>query len=290
MIAFPKTAAARALFEGAPHRVPPEDLDLLAIRVTPRDRPRRRRPPSQRRGHRPAGARRASTTPTCSSWRGWRACASRCAATSFAHRPGGGGARRPRWRSAGGAGADGRSAGPRQRSGASSKRAGPRRRRAARNGDFRIVLPGLRRIVAPKTAGQRAYVQAMLDNDIVVGIGPAGTGKTYLAVAAAVDMLHKKRVQADHPRAARRRGGRVAGVPAGRHAGQGRSLPAAAVRRARGHDAARAGAARPRDAGDRDRAARVHARPHARRRLRHSRRGPERHGDADEDVPHPPRA
>jgi phosphate starvation-inducible protein PhoH and related proteins len=64
-----------------------------------------------------------------------------------------------------------------------------------RSGDFRIVLPGLRRIVTPKTAGQRAYVQAMLDNDIVVSIGPAGTGKTYLAVAVAVDMLHKKRVK-----------------------------------------------------------------------------------------------
>jgi phosphate starvation-inducible PhoH-like protein len=49
--------------------------------------------------------------------------------------------------------------------------------------------------VAPKTAGQRAYVQAMYDNDIVVSIGPAGTGKTYLAVALAVDLLHKKRVK-----------------------------------------------------------------------------------------------
>jgi phosphate starvation-inducible PhoH-like protein len=66
---------------------------------------------------------------------------------------------------------------------------------AARNGDLKIVLPGLRRIVTPKTAGQRAYVQAMYDNDIVVSIGPAGTGKTYLAVALAVDMLHKKRVK-----------------------------------------------------------------------------------------------
>ena len=66
-----------------------------------------------------------------------------------------------------------------------------------RNGadQLRIVLPGLRRIVAPKSAGQRAYVQAMLDNDIVVSIGPAGTGKTYLAVAVAVDMLHKKKVR-----------------------------------------------------------------------------------------------
>jgi phosphate starvation-inducible PhoH-like protein len=66
---------------------------------------------------------------------------------------------------------------------------------SARNGELRIVLPGLRRIVSPKTTGQRAYVKAMLDNDIVVSIGPAGTGKTYLAVAVAVDMLHKKRVK-----------------------------------------------------------------------------------------------
>ena len=68
---------------------------------------------------------------------------------------------------------------------------------AGRNGEgsVRIVLPGMRRIVQPKTAGQRAYVQAMYDNEIVIGIGPAGTGKTYLAVAVAVDMLHKKRVR-----------------------------------------------------------------------------------------------
>ena len=65
----------------------------------------------------------------------------------------------------------------------------------SKNGELKIVLPGLRRIVSPKTAGQRAYVQSMYDNDIVVSIGPAGTGKTYLAVAVAVDMLHKKRVR-----------------------------------------------------------------------------------------------
>jgi len=65
----------------------------------------------------------------------------------------------------------------------------------ARNGDVKIVLSGMRKVVAPKTAGQRAYVQAIYDNDIVIGIGPAGTGKTYLAVAVAVDMLQKKRVK-----------------------------------------------------------------------------------------------
>lgn len=59
----------------------------------------------------------------------------------------------------------------------------------------RLVLPGVRRVVQGKTVAQSAYLQAMLDNDIVVGIGPAGTGKTYLAVAAAVDALVRKRVR-----------------------------------------------------------------------------------------------
>jgi phosphate starvation-inducible PhoH-like protein len=63
------------------------------------------------------------------------------------------------------------------------------------NGDIKIVLPGTRRIVQPKTAGQRQYVEAMQDNEIVIGIGPAGTGKTYLAVAMGVEALARKRVQ-----------------------------------------------------------------------------------------------
>lgn len=62
-------------------------------------------------------------------------------------------------------------------------------------GDQRIVLPGTRRIVQPKTPGQAAYMQCISDNDIVVGIGPAGTGKTYLAVAMAVEALARKRVR-----------------------------------------------------------------------------------------------
>jgi phosphate starvation-inducible PhoH-like protein len=63
------------------------------------------------------------------------------------------------------------------------------------NGDLRIALPGLRKIVQPKTAGQREYVQAIREHDIVVGIGPAGTGKTYLACALAVEFLARKRVR-----------------------------------------------------------------------------------------------
>jgi phosphate starvation-inducible protein PhoH and related proteins len=62
-------------------------------------------------------------------------------------------------------------------------------------GEMRIALPGIRRIIQPKTAGQAAYLKLIAENDIVVGIGPAGTGKTYLAVAMAVDALARKRVR-----------------------------------------------------------------------------------------------
>ena len=62
-------------------------------------------------------------------------------------------------------------------------------------GDLKIVLPGLRRLVQPKSAGQGEYVRAMRENDIVIGIGPAGTGKTYLAVAVGVEALSRKRVR-----------------------------------------------------------------------------------------------
>ncbi|MEC7905890.1 MAG: PhoH family protein [Verrucomicrobiota bacterium] len=43
--------------------------------------------------------------------------------------------------------------------------------------------------IVPKTIGQKRYMRSIFDNDIVFGIGPAGTGKTYLAMAAAVSKL-----------------------------------------------------------------------------------------------------
>jgi phosphate starvation-inducible PhoH-like protein len=61
--------------------------------------------------------------------------------------------------------------------------------------DGRIALPGVRRLIQAKTPGQAEYLTKIAENDIVVGIGPAGTGKTYLAVAAAVDALTRKRVR-----------------------------------------------------------------------------------------------
>jgi phosphate starvation-inducible PhoH-like protein len=61
--------------------------------------------------------------------------------------------------------------------------------------DGRIALPGMRKLIQAKTSGQAEYLAKIGENDIVVGIGPAGTGKTYLAVAAAVDALTRKKVR-----------------------------------------------------------------------------------------------
>ena len=44
---------------------------------------------------------------------------------------------------------------------------------------IRIAIPGSRKVIVPKSDGQRSYVQAITANDIVIGVGPAGTGKTY---------------------------------------------------------------------------------------------------------------
>ncbi len=60
---------------------------------------------------------------------------------------------------------------------------------------MKIVLPGIRKAIVPKTKGQRDYLEAIESNDIVVAVGPAGTGKTYLAVAKAVEALARKRVR-----------------------------------------------------------------------------------------------
>ena len=51
------------------------------------------------------------------------------------------------------------------------------------------------RPIRPKTLGQKAYVKAMREREVVFAIGPAGTGKTYIAVAMAVAMLKAKQVE-----------------------------------------------------------------------------------------------
>ena len=58
-----------------------------------------------------------------------------------------------------------------------------------------LVIATNRKSIVPKTLGQKLYLQSILQNPIVFGIGPAGTGKTYLAMAAAVSALLKNKVE-----------------------------------------------------------------------------------------------
>src|ERR1700756_678343 len=51
-----------------------------------------------------------------------------------------------------------------------------------------------KKVLAPKTVNQRRYLEAIERNDLVFGVGPAGTGKTYLAVAMAISALMAKKV------------------------------------------------------------------------------------------------
>ncbi len=61
--------------------------------------------------------------------------------------------------------------------------------------DLNAVRTFSREPVCPKTPGQREYVRAMFENDLVLCLGPAGTGKTYLAVAVAVHLLKTGRAR-----------------------------------------------------------------------------------------------
>jgi phosphate starvation-inducible PhoH-like protein len=57
-----------------------------------------------------------------------------------------------------------------------------------------IPVSSKRRFIIPKTEMQRQYIEAIRKHDIVIGIGPAGTGKTYLAMAMAINAFLKKQI------------------------------------------------------------------------------------------------
>ena len=61
--------------------------------------------------------------------------------------------------------------------------------------ESRIEVSATGNHVSPKTKGQKEYIEAIKNHDIVFGIGPAGTGKTYLAMAMAVSTLRKGQVR-----------------------------------------------------------------------------------------------
>ncbi|WP_197462887.1 PhoH family protein, partial [Neptuniibacter pectenicola] len=58
-----------------------------------------------------------------------------------------------------------------------------------------VVIKTRKAFIKPKGKNQQGYVQEIRKNDINFGIGPAGTGKTYLAVACAVEALEADRVE-----------------------------------------------------------------------------------------------
>jgi phosphate starvation-inducible PhoH-like protein len=58
-----------------------------------------------------------------------------------------------------------------------------------------VFVSSRHRVITPKGLAQKRYIQAIRDDDIVFGVGPAGTGKTYLAMAMAVSYLVERRVK-----------------------------------------------------------------------------------------------
>ena len=151
------------------------------------------------------------------------------------------------------------------------------------------LTPAGKRRVAPKTVNQRRYLDAIEQNDIVFGIGPAGTGKTYLAMAQAVAFLVAKKVsRIILARPAVEAGEKLGFLPGDLQEKVNPYLRPLYDALYDMLDVERVGALH-RARHDRDRADRVHARPHAERFVRHPRRGAEHHVRADEDVPDPAR-
>ena len=72
-------------------------------------------------------------------------------------------------------------------------RAGKEGQIAELTGDV-LCISAKGRPIKPKTIGQKEYIQSVLKNTVTIGVGPAGTGKTYLAVAAAVQAFRDKQV------------------------------------------------------------------------------------------------
>jgi len=58
-----------------------------------------------------------------------------------------------------------------------------------------IAVPSRRRFIRPRTAGQQAYIEAIRNNTVIFSIGPAGTGKTYLAMAMGIEALMREDVR-----------------------------------------------------------------------------------------------
>nr|BFE75825.1 hypothetical protein GCM10020092_091260 [Actinoplanes digitatis] len=97
------------------------------------------------------------------------------------------------------------------------------------------ILSRRGKTIRPKTLGQKRYVDAIDENTIVFGIGPAGTGKTYLAMAKAVQALMAKQVSRIILTRPAVEAERAARLPARHAQREDRPVPAAALRRPARH-------------------------------------------------------
>ena len=150
------------------------------------------------------------------------------------------------------------------------------------------ILSTRGKTIRPKTLNQKNYVDAIDANTVIFGIGPAGTGKTYLAMAKAVQALQQKEVsRIILTRPAVEAGERLGFLP-GTLSDKIDPYLRPALRRPARHDGPRVDSAADGRRHHRGRPAGLHARPHAQRRLHHPRRGAEHHAGTDEDVPDPP--
>ena len=151
-----------------------------------------------------------------------------------------------------------------------------------------VYITAKKRAITPKSPAQKAYIDAMRSSDMVFGIGPAGTGKTYLAMAMAVAALSKGKVSRIILTRPAVEAGEALGFLPGDLAEKVdpylRPLYDAL------HDMMRfekASGLMPR--GSSRWPPGLHARAHAKRRICHPGRGPEHHLRADEDVSDPHR-
>ena len=152
-----------------------------------------------------------------------------------------------------------------------------------------VVVEVRRGQVQSRGPNQARYLRNIRTHDINFGIGPAGTGKTYLAVACAVEALQSERARRMVLVRPCGRSGRASGLSPRRSRPEGRPLPASSLRCAVGDARFRTGRQADRPQRHRSGAARLHARAHPQRVLHHSRRGAEHFRRADEDVPDPNR-
>src|SRR5262249_37600736 len=145
------------------------------------------------------------------------------------------------------------------------------------------------RKIRPRSDNQRLLMEAIDAKALTIALGPAGTGKTYLAISAAVEALEGgsvSRMVLSRPAV---EAGRKPGLSARRHARETRSLPAAALRRAERPAGTQASAPASRRWNHRDRPRRLHARPHPQQQFRADRRGAELHLRTTQNAADPAR-